>query len=319
MTADSSPREPRKRALCRCQQLPDPFDVLEHKVARLFAFELIQLENESRPTGLGTQHPAARSVVGEGCSTSVFERKIRGQHGSTCKTEAVTEPRAANAAEQISATLRREIIDHLHEGDRIGLAEELAKRFGVSSATVRQALRVLEADGLATVRRGNSGGYFASTPSVQVVSRSASALLQRQGTQLADLLICAQLLGPELAALAAISPNVAGRKAVVAYVEQAWSGHDDADVDRALEVSVELSRRMGELCGSPPLALFAAVLTDLVMDIQRQVRPMTPPDLLNRLTRRVHESQVLLARAIADGNMPAARQAQHLHNSGLSV
>jgi GntR family transcriptional regulator, transcriptional repressor for pyruvate dehydrogenase complex len=231
----------------------------------------------------------------------------------------MTEPQAANAAEQISSTLRREIIGQLHEGDRIGLAEDLAKRFGVSSATVRQALRVLEADGLVTVRRGNNGGYFASTPSVRVVSRSASALLQRQGTQLADLLICAQLLGPEVAALAAASPDTASREALVAYVEQAWSGRVDTDVDVALEVSVELSRRTGELCGSPPLALFAAVLADLVMDIQRHVRPITPPELVDKLTNRVHESQVLLARAIADGNIPAARQAQHLNNSALSV
>lgn len=231
----------------------------------------------------------------------------------------MTQPPSTNAAEQISAALRQEIIGHFRDGDRIGLAEDLAKRFGVSGATVRQALRVLEVDGLATVRRGNNGGYFASTPSVQIVSRSASALLQRQGTQVADLLVCAEALGPELAALAAISPDLAGREALLTYVEEAWSGHVDTDADVALEVSVELGRRMGELCGNPPLALFGAVLADLLIDIQQLVRPLTPPEVLDRATSRVHEAHLLVARAIASGNMSAARHAQHLINSVLNM
>jgi GntR family transcriptional regulator, transcriptional repressor for pyruvate dehydrogenase complex len=101
-----------------------------------------------------------------------------------------------SAAEAIAQSLRRQIVDEFADGEHIGSAEDLMDRFQVSGPTLRQAMRVLEAEGLVKVRRGNSGGFFASTPSIDVVSRSASALLRRQGAQPADLIYMAQLIGP---------------------------------------------------------------------------------------------------------------------------
>jgi GntR family transcriptional regulator, transcriptional repressor for pyruvate dehydrogenase complex len=230
----------------------------------------------------------------------------------------VREQRARNAAEAIADRLRLELITKFSDGDHLGLADDLADRFSVSGPTVRQALRVLEAEGLVRVRRGNAGGYFASTPSVRVVSRSASALLQRQGAQLADLLNSAQLIGPEVAALAAVNPDAPRRQALADYVEQAWGEDVETTVDTAIEISVELTRRLSELCGSPSLALFSAVLSDLVIDLAAQVRPIVPPELLAANTQRVRYGHGLLAQAISEGNMSAARQAQHLLNTTLT-
>jgi len=230
----------------------------------------------------------------------------------------MTEHHVANAAESIDTSLRLELINELSDCDHLGLADELADRFGVSGPTVRQALRVLEAEGLVRVRRGNKGGYFASTPSVQVVSRSASALLQRQGAQLADLLSSAQLIGPEVAALAASSPDESGRQDLAAYVDQAWADEVDISVDNAVEVAVHITRLMGALCGSPPLALFAAVLSDLVVDLQGRITPEVPPELLEEYAQRVRAGHILLARAISKGDVAAARRAQRQLNTTLS-
>ena len=231
----------------------------------------------------------------------------------------MTEQLSTNAAESIAAELRNEVIDKFTDGQHLGSAEELAARFGVSVTTLRQGLRVLEAEGLVRVRRGNSGGYFASTPSARVVSRSASALLQRQGVRFRDLLGCAQLLAPEMAALAAASTDADQRHALADEIEGLWSGQADTDVGVALRASTELGLRLGELCGNKALALFLAVLTDLVVDLQAHVLQSAPIEGVNKMTARVAEGQLMLADAVRNGDVVFARQAMHVINAGLTL
>src|SRR6478609_1334468 len=62
------------------------------------------------------------------------------------------------ASHRVAAYLRAEIIDgKLSAGERI-MQEELAARFGSSRLPVREALRILESEGLVTLR-SNSGAW----------------------------------------------------------------------------------------------------------------------------------------------------------------
>ena len=51
-------------------------------------------------------------------------------------------------------------------------------RFQVSRTTVREALRVLSAQGLVEVRRGHSGGSYVSNPSSKSVFRSLNLFIK---------------------------------------------------------------------------------------------------------------------------------------------
>jgi GntR family transcriptional regulator, transcriptional repressor for pyruvate dehydrogenase complex len=219
-----------------------------------------------------------------------------------------------SAAEAIAQSLRRQIVDEFADGEHIGSAEDLMDRFQVSGPTLRQAMRVLEAEGLVKVRRGNSGGFFASTPSIDVVSRSASALLRRQGAQPADLIYMAQLIGPEVAGRAASNPDKAARQRLTDQVNEAWADGTDATIENAINAAVGFARIMGELSGSPSLALFSAVLSDLVVDLQSEVARATPPEVLRRYARKIHAGHKRLARAIAKGDADAARRVQQQMN-----
>ena len=58
-------------------------------------------------------------------------------------------------AELVARALRQQIVDgRLHDGDRLPKQDELAERFDISGPSVREGLRILEAEGLITVRRG---------------------------------------------------------------------------------------------------------------------------------------------------------------------
>jgi DNA-binding transcriptional MocR family regulator len=67
--------------------------------------------------------------------------------------------------QQIADELRRLIVSgQLSEGDSLGREPELVERFGVSRPSLREALRILEAEGLISVVRGMLGGVVVHAP-----------------------------------------------------------------------------------------------------------------------------------------------------------
>jgi DNA-binding FadR family transcriptional regulator len=67
--------------------------------------------------------------------------------------------RVPKIAELIADQIRDQIGSRrLREGDRLPSEPVLMTTFGASRPSVREALRILESDGLITVRRGVTGG-----------------------------------------------------------------------------------------------------------------------------------------------------------------
>lgn len=87
-------------------------------------------------------------------------------------------------ANQIRSLIRE---GRLKAGDRLPSERELCERFLVSRVTVREALRVLEANGLVDIKVGARGGAFVSTPDSDTL-----------GEGLADLLTLSELTAAEV-------------------------------------------------------------------------------------------------------------------------
>jgi GntR family transcriptional regulator, transcriptional repressor for pyruvate dehydrogenase complex len=80
----------------------------------------------------------------------------------------------------VSATAQkmRDLILEREPDALIGSLPELAKLLDVGITTVQQAARVLEHEGLLSVRRGPGGGYFGRRPDALALERSLAAYLR---------------------------------------------------------------------------------------------------------------------------------------------
>jgi DNA-binding FadR family transcriptional regulator len=77
------------------------------------------------------------------------------------------------------------------------------EQHGFSRSTIREALRLLEADGLIVTKRGPGGGIRVSRPDINQISRSMAILFTSQAVTQREFLVFRQIVEPPLAALAA--------------------------------------------------------------------------------------------------------------------
>jgi GntR family transcriptional regulator, transcriptional repressor for pyruvate dehydrogenase complex len=128
-------------------------------------------------------------------------RPARDEPRKIVRFAAIKQPKAAQLiAGQIRSAVRS---GELRDGDRLPSERELILQFGYSRAVVREALRVLEDDGLIKLHVGRSGGAVISMPGPEQLVPSVDLLLRMQMTTVAELYEARRLLEPLLVALAA--------------------------------------------------------------------------------------------------------------------
>jgi GntR family transcriptional repressor for pyruvate dehydrogenase complex len=108
------------------------------------------------------------------------------------------------ASDVLANHLREQILNgQLAEGSALPVERELAATVGLSRGTVRDALRVLEIEGLITTRPGRAGGSFVRRPDATTLQRSLNALVSGRGVRFRSLLETRDALEPAAAELAA--------------------------------------------------------------------------------------------------------------------
>ncbi len=112
------------------------------------------------------------------------------------------------AYQRLADHLRDEILRGvLPPGSRLPLEAELCEQHGVSRSTVREAIRLLEAQNLVVTTRGTTGGSFVSVPATERISdelgTSLDLLISNQSVTIDEVLEARQLIEVPAAALAA--------------------------------------------------------------------------------------------------------------------
>lgn len=116
--------------------------------------------------------------------------------------------RVRKSYEQVADQLRELILTRqLVEGERLPTETQLSRELGVGRATVREALRLLAAQGIVRTSKGAGGGSYVTLPTIDHISESLSSnitlLADARDLTLAELIEVRELLEIPAARLAA--------------------------------------------------------------------------------------------------------------------
>jgi GntR family transcriptional repressor for pyruvate dehydrogenase complex len=174
----------------------------------------------------------------------------------------VLPPRLPRMAELVASRLRRRIIGgELADGAELPREAEMLAEFGVSRPSLREALRILETEGLIRIRRGKIGGGVVQVPTAQSTAYHLGLTLQSRGATLRDIAQARVVLEPACAGIAA-SQDARTRKTLVARLNalidenESCVGESYAFTEKALEFHAAIV----ELCGNTTVALLAGVV-----------------------------------------------------------
>lgn len=143
------------------------------------------------------------------------------------------------------------------EGVVLGSETELLEKYGVSRAVFREAVRLLEHQGVARMRRGPGGGLVVTAPAVESVFDAVMVFLLFVGTGLDEVLEARLVLEEAAAELATERLTEEGMDRLRALVERESQGERMNPRD--------LHGLVAALATNPALELFVELLTRVAM------------------------------------------------------
>jgi GntR family transcriptional regulator, transcriptional repressor for pyruvate dehydrogenase complex len=231
----------------------------------------------------------------------------------------IRQPRVADI---VASRLRDDILSgRLTEGDVLPSQETLFQEFGVSPPALREAIHMLESDGLVSVRRGNVGGAVVHLPSAERTAQMIGMVLQSRAATPADVSGALLYLEPICAGMCAAREDRLTK--VVPYLEaeiQVQTEQFD-DVSQYVPNARRFHEAIVSRCGNEPMILLVGSL-ELIWSAHESSVWSDDGQPMSRKTRRAAlRDHQRLAEAIRDGNRDrAVRVAQdHLSTARSST
>jgi GntR family transcriptional repressor for pyruvate dehydrogenase complex len=163
----------------------------------------------------------------------------------------------------------------LTAGDRLPSERELCERFGVSRVTLREALRVLEANGLVDIRVGARGGAFVTAPSSRMVGEGIADLISL--SSLSALEVTEARIVFELGLVPLVCERATEEDISALYnICERSSAALEFDDDYPLAMSAEWHTRFARATHNRAIALLAESLHDPMLRSLQQARSAAP-------------------------------------------
>lgn len=117
-------------------------------------------------------------------------------------------PRALKTSELISLEIVRDIVaNKLREGDKLPIESDMLVQYGVGRSSLREALRLLEVQGLIEIRQGPGAPTVVGRAHPANLARTMTLYLHLLGVTYEELLEAWMLSEPMMAELAARNPD----------------------------------------------------------------------------------------------------------------
>lgn len=219
--------------------------------------------------------------------------------------------RRTRAFQRIVEEIRADVFRRrLLPGDRLENEAELAARFDVSRLAVREALRVLELQGLVRVQHGFQGGAFVADAGNAPVVEALGTMLRLEHLDRDEIYAARRYLEPGVAALAATSLDATTTAAIASNLGE--SERRLASGRPAFQTNLAFHRLLAGACGNRILRL----MTDAVIELLQGAESRRPSDeRVNREACRAHAS---IFQALRAGDAERASSAMEAHLEWLA-
>lgn len=227
-------------------------------------------------------------------------------------------PARLSRPQRVAEAIKQWVMDEgCQPGDRLPTEADLMARFGMAKGTVREAIRILEAQGLVKSRTGPGGGVFVHS----VSEARAAALLGNyfyfRQLSVDDIYQIREALEPELAA------GLAGRltenqlQALEAVTQDYAQPARTAEEERVQHIaSLRFHALLAEMSDNPLLRFLIRFTANMLSEItvsRRLYEPANPDlwasglDKQRQLIAALRAGDAAAARAILRDHMRAAR------------
>jgi GntR family transcriptional regulator, transcriptional repressor for pyruvate dehydrogenase complex len=211
-------------------------------------------------------------------------------------------PRSLKISERVARDIVSEIGGAgLKPGDGLPTEAQMVARYRVGRASVREALRILEVQGLVEIRPGPRGGPFLSSSSANSFGRIAALHFEFAGGTFGQLIDARQLIEPVVAAQAATQQDEGGLAGIAAALE--LEVHEDPTMAKA----ADFHRAVARASRNSVLALYSESLAEVVRE-RMMTRVLHPDD-----ASHIHKDHLKIATAIRAGRATAAHRLMDEH------
>jgi DNA-binding FadR family transcriptional regulator len=196
-------------------------------------------------------------------------------------------PKATKKAHEVVADRIRQriVVGELVNGQRLPSEDDLTLQFGVARTTLREALRVLESQGLLEVRRGRGGGPVVTHPNLEPISMALATVLQLQHTTVADLDAARQMIEPQVAGQLARQRDTVDLTHLTTAIEVAADAAERNDGIAFGLAAVDVHEALVEASGNRTLATLTMLLQSMLREYYTRSMDTIEPQLMHRAVR----------------------------------
>ncbi len=216
------------------------------------------------------------------------------------------------ASDVLATELRERILSGEYpEGTPLPPERELVVQTRMSRTTVREALRILEVQGLIRIKAGRAGGAFVQRPGKESVARSLELLIRGRQIRLASVHETRAAIEPACARLAALHRTAGDLKRLDAANDAIAAG---GDLDAFLRANVDWHIAVATAGRNE-------ILTGIMMALSRAIYTATNTegfvdDEVRAIALRAHRS---VTRAIRERDPDAAVRRMSRHVDGYAA
>ncbi|MBW8638702.1 FCD domain-containing protein [Hoeflea sp. WL0058] len=214
------------------------------------------------------------------------------------------------AADVLANQLRDEIVGgRLADGEMLPNERELAESSRLSRSSVRDALRMLELEGLIVTKQGRNGGSKVCKPGRDTIVKTVSLFISSRRTRRASLVEARGAIEPSAAMLAAkhrTDDDMAQIRALHTVMEGGIN-----DLDRFLRGNIDWHMAVVRASHNDLLIAFMESISHSVYDVTND-ETLNPPEVRQqvvrihgRITDAIEKQDAAQARRLMDGHVNA--------------